>query len=232
MNTDKEPSSTSIRVVRIKRFWSFVYETVDGPQRVIPSRRYNRRMPEPPAIVATRDARDSRFLRVEEVDLAFSNGARRTFERLTASGRGAVFIVAMQDDDTVLLIREYGVGLDRYELGVPKGRIDAGETALEAANRELQEEVGFGARKLTSISTLSLLPAYMTHKARVILAQDLYPARLPGDEPEPLEVVPWKLSELHRLLARDDVTEGRSIAALFIAREYLAGKFRPKDQTC
>ncbi|HJP98361.1 MAG TPA: ADP compounds hydrolase NudE [Rhodanobacteraceae bacterium] len=189
-------------------------------------------MPEPPAILATRDARDSRFLRVEEVDLAFSNGARRTFERLTASGRGAVFIVAMRDDDTVLLIREYGVGLDRYELGVPKGRIDSGETPLEAANRELQEEAGFAARKLTFLATLSLLPAYMTHRAQVILAQDLYPARLAGDEPEPLEVVPWKLSELHRLLARDDVSEGRSVAALFIAREYLAGKFRPKDQTC
>ncbi|MGH8114518.1 MAG: ADP compounds hydrolase NudE [Rhodanobacteraceae bacterium] len=184
-------------------------------------------MPEPPEILATRNARDSRFLHVEEVDLAFSNGARRTFERLTASGMGAVFIVAMRDDDTVLLVREYGVGLDRYELGLPKGRIDRGETALEAANRELQEEVGFGARKLTPLATLSLLPAYMTHKARVVLAEDLYPSRLPGDEPESLEVVPWKLSELHLLLARDDVSEGRSIAALFIAREYLAGRFRP-----
>lgn len=194
--------------------------------------RYNHRMPTPPEILARRGTRDSRFLHVEEVDLAFSNGARRTFERLTASGMGAVFIVAMHDDDTVLLVREYGVGLDRYELGVPKGRIDAGETALEAANRELQEEAGFGARKLTPLTTLSLLPAYMTHKAQVILAQDLYPSRLPGDEPEPLEVVPWKLSELHLLLARDDVSEGRSIAALFIVREYLAGRFSPGGLAC
>jgi ADP-ribose diphosphatase len=76
-------------------------------------------MPTPPEILATRAARDSRFLRVEEVDLAFSNGARRTFERLTASGMGAVFIVPMQDRDTVLLVREYGAGVGRYELGVP-----------------------------------------------------------------------------------------------------------------
>ena len=39
--------------------------------------------------------------------------------------------------------------------------------------------------------------------------------------------MPWKLSELHTLLGRPDVTEGRSIAALFIAREYLAGRYRP-----
>ncbi|MGH8124572.1 MAG: ADP compounds hydrolase NudE [Rhodanobacteraceae bacterium] len=189
-------------------------------------------MPTPPEILARRKARDSRFLHIEEVDLAFSNGAHRTFERLTASGRGAVFIVPMRDQETVLLVREYAAGLDRYELGVPKGRIDGGETALEAANRELQEEAGYAARKLTPLATLSLLPAYMTHEAQVILAEDLYPQRRPGDEPEPLEVVPWKLRELHRLLARADVSEGRSIAALFIAREYLAGNFRPGEPAC
>ncbi|TAN08730.1 MAG: ADP compounds hydrolase NudE [Rhodanobacteraceae bacterium] len=185
-------------------------------------------MSAPPEILARRPAHDSRFLTVEEVDLAFSNGARRTFERLTASGQGAVFIVALRDTDTVLLVREYGAGLNRYELGLPKGRIDPGETALEAANRELQEEAGFAARKLTPLTALSLSPAYMTHKAEVILAEDLYPERRPGDEPEPLDVVPWKLSELHLLLAREDVSEGRSIAALFIAREYLAGRFQPR----
>lgn len=184
-------------------------------------------MPTPPDIVATRPARDSRFLRVEEVDLVFSNGAQRTFERMSAAGRGAVFIVPMRDPETVLLVREYAVGMGRYELGLPKGRIDAGETPLAAANRELQEEAGFAARKLTPLFRLSLSPAYMTHRADVILAEDLYPQRLPGDEPEPLEVLPWKLAELDVLLARDDVSEGRSIAALFIAREYLAGRFKP-----
>ena len=182
-------------------------------------------MPNPPEILAKRAARDSRFLRVEEVDLAFSNGERRTFERLTASGQGAVFIVPMRDHDTVLLVREYGVGLDRYELGLPKGRLDRDETVEQGANRELKEEIGFGAREIHILTTLSLSPAYMTSMTHVVLARDLYPERLPGDEPEPLEVVPWKLSDLHTLIARPDVTEGRSIAALYIAREFLAGNF-------
>ncbi len=184
-------------------------------------------MRKPPEILATRAVHVSRFLHVEQIDLAFSNGARRTFERLKATGTGAVFIVPMRDADTVLLVREYSAGVDRYELGVPKGHIDPGEDAAGAANRELKEEVGFGARRLTPLTVLSLSPAYMTHKAAVLLAEDLYPERLPGDEPEPLDVVPWKLSELHTLLAREDVSDGRSIAALFIAREYLAGRYRP-----
>jgi ADP-ribose diphosphatase len=180
-----------------------------------------------PKILATRDAPDSPLRRAEQVDLEFSNGERRTYERLKGSGFGAVIIVAMRDADTVLLVREYGVGVDRYELGLPKGRLDGDETTEQGANRELKEEVGYGARKLKILGTLSLSPSYMTHLAHVVLAEDLYPERLQGDEPEELEVVPWRMDKLHELIARDDVTEGRSIAALFMAREYLAGRYRP-----
>jgi ADP-ribose diphosphatase len=181
----------------------------------------------PPKIHATRTADASHFLHVEQVDLEFSNGERRTYERLKGSGLGAVIIVPMQDDDTVLLVREYGVGVDRYELGLPKGRLDRDETVEQGANRELKEEIGFGARHLKILNTLSLSPSYMTSMTHVVLAQDLFPERLEGDEPEELEVVPWKLSELHLLLGHEEVSEGRSIAALFIAREFLAGRFKP-----
>ena len=78
------------------------------------------------------------------------------------------------------------------------------------------------------LTTLSLSPAYMTSMTHVVLARDLFAERLPGDEPEELEVVEWKLSRLHDLIGRADVSEGRSIAALFIAREYLAGRYVPR----
>ncbi len=180
----------------------------------------------PPIVHATRDVDNSSFLRVEQLDLEFSNGERRTYERLKGSGLGAVIIVPMLDDDTVLLVREYGAGVGHYELGLPKGRLDQDETAEQGAERELKEEIGYGARRLKILHNLSLSPSYMTHMTHVVLAQDLYPERLLGDEPEELDVVPWKMAELHTLLGRDDVTEGRSIAALFMAREYLAGRFQ------
>ena len=184
-------------------------------------------MRKPPVVHATRSTETSRFLRTEEIDLEFSNGQRRTYERLKSSGLGAVIIVPMRDDDTVLLVREYGAGIERYELGLPKGRLDRDETAEQGAVRELKEEIGYGARDVHILMNLSLSPAYMTSMTHVVLARDLYEERLPGDEPEELEIVPWKLSELHTLLAQPDITEGRSIAALFIAREYLAGRYRP-----
>src|SRR3970282_421749 len=111
--------------------------------------------------------------------------------------------------------------MHRYELGLVKGRIDAGETPLEAANRELKEEAGYGARSLVALRELTLAPTYMSHAAHRVLARDRSPERLAGDEPEELEPVPWRLDALHELILRDDFSEGRSIAALFIVREWL-----------
>ena len=165
---------------------------------------------------------------VEELDLEFSNGERRRYHRLRSQGHGAVVVVPMQDEDTVLLVREYAAGMHRYEIGVPKGRLDQDETVEQGADRELKEEIGFGARDISILATLSVSPAYMTAMTHVVLARDLYAERLEGDEPEPLDVVPWKLSELHALLEHAEVTDGRSIAALFMAREYLAGRYRPQ----
>ena len=159
--------------------------------------------------------------RMERMDLEFGNGERRLYERLHSRGNGAVIVVPMLDAGTVLLVREYAAGLHRYELGLVKGRIDAGETPLQAANRELQEEAGYAADSMQVLRTISLAPGYMSHQTHLVLARDLHRQRLPGDEPEELEVVPWKLDALHTLALREDCSEGRSIAALFIAREWL-----------
>jgi ADP-ribose diphosphatase len=159
--------------------------------------------------------------RLERLDLEFGNGERRRFERLHGRGHGAVIVVPLVDEDTVLLVREYAAGLHRYELGLVKGRIDAGETPEQAADRELKEEAGYGARSLLLLRALTLAPTYMSHQTQLVVARELYPERLPGDEPEELEVVPWKLDALDQLILREDFSEGRSIAALFVVREWL-----------
>ncbi len=178
-------------------------------------------MPEKPRILKQELIARSRLFRVEQVDLAFSNGNRRRYERVLGGDSGSVLIVPMLDADTVLLVREYAVGTHSYELGLPKGRVEANEDLLEAANREIREEVGYAARRLTWIKDLSIAPGYVGHSTHIVLAQDLYPDKQEGDEPEPIEVLPWKLNRLQQLVMRDDVTEARSIAALYLIREDL-----------
>ncbi len=173
-----------------------------------------------PVIRSRKQVAKSRLFAIEQIDLTFSNGEQREYERMLGSGRGAVMILPMIDNKTLLLVREYCAGTHSYELGFPKGLIDLGESAEQAANRELKEEVGYGANKLTLIHQLKMAPAFFNASMSIFLAQGLYHEKLLGDEPEPLEQVTWPLKDYQQLLAQHDFNEARSIAALMLLRDY------------
>ena len=173
-----------------------------------------------PRVAGRRRAARTRIFDIEEVDLVFANGARRTYERILGSVEGAVLVVPLKDD-SVLLVREYATGMDRYELSFVKGNIDAGEELLSAANRELQEEIGFAAHHLDHLYSVTTAPGYLRHRTHVVVAEGLYARTREGDEPEPLELVPWRLDRLEQLLDNEEFTDARSVAALYLLERHL-----------
>jgi ADP-ribose diphosphatase len=181
-------------------------------------------MKKKPTIHHIKTVASSRLFNVEELSLEFSNGEQRIYERIASRGVGAVLIIPIlrdeNNEEVMLLIREYAAGTDRYELGFPKGKVEKGEEILDAANREIMEEVGYESGRLTLLKKLSLAPGYMGHVTSIILAEELTEHREPGDEPEEIEVIPWKLSEIHLLIDRDDFAEGRSVAALHLLNHH------------
>lgn len=187
-------------------------------------------MREKPQVLAREIVASSRLFRVEELQLRFSNGVERTYERLVGkgSGYGAVMVVALLDAEHAVLVEEYCGGTDDYQLSLPKGLVEPGEDVLVAANRELKEEAGFGAERLELIAELSLSPGYMSQKIQVVLARDLYEERLPGDEPEPLRVDKVNLHDLSVLIQHPQFSEGRALAALYLVRDLLTqrGEFQ------
>ncbi len=178
-------------------------------------------MPIKPEILQINQVAKSKLFLVEELKLRFSNGVERTYERLASRGHGAVMMIVLDSDDNLLLVREYAGGIDDYTLSLPKGAVDEGETIYQAADRELKEEIGFGARRIDFLKELTTAPNYMGHKLQAVIARDLYPCRLTGDEPEPLEVVKWPLRDIDALALNPEFTEGRAIAGLYMARHYI-----------
>lgn len=177
-----------------------------------------------PEITDRRDIAKSNLFTIEQIDLTFSNGEQRQYERMSGSGRGAVMIVPMLDENTLVLVREYCAGTHSYQLGFPKGLIDPGEKAAEAANRELKEEIGYGAKRLTLLRQMTTAPAFFNARMDVFIGHDLYEQSLAGDEPEPLQQVTWRLDEYPLLLEQEDFTEARSIAALLlVVNKYRGG---------
>ena len=181
-------------------------------------------MPKKPDILSSTIIAQSQLFDIEGIHLRFSNGQERHFERIKGRADGAVMIVPLLDKDTVLLVREYSAGVNEYVLGFPKGSIEADEDLRVTAERELKEEIGYGARDISFLARYSASPGYMRSMMHVLLAKDLYQESIPGDEPEPLEVVPWKLKNIDVLLANPEFHEARSVAALFLVeRRWYAG---------
>ncbi|KXU38924.1 ADP compounds hydrolase NudE [Ventosimonas gracilis] len=179
--------------------------------------------PTPPKILSSQIVAKSRLFTVERLELRFSNGVERSYERLVGSGQipGAVMVVALADREHALLVEEYCAGSADYQLSLPKGLIEPGEDFLAAGNRELQEEAGFAARNLEYLTDLGLSPAYMSQRIAVVLARDLYQQRLPGDEPEPMRLDKISLHNLYSLLSNPQFTDGRALAALYLTRDLL-----------
>ena len=158
----------------------------------------------------------SRFFTIEALHLTFSNGVERVYERLPAVGEPGVIVVAINDNDELLLIREYAAGFHEFQLTLPRGAADPGESLEAAAARELAEEAGFGAKDVRFVKRLSIAPGHMGFTINVVMAKDLYVHDLPGDEPEPPELVLWPLAKIDELLDHEEFYEARAIAALML----------------
>lgn len=175
----------------------------------------------PPRLLDSAIAAESRYFKIEELHLEFSNGERRIYERLVGSGQGAVMILPITEQNELLLISEYAAGTERYELGFVKGLVDIGEQPIDAANRELQEEIGFKADSLQLLTELSVAPGYFSSHMTVFIAQGLTPSILVGDEPEPLEVIKVPLSDIDSLYSLKEFSEARSVASLLLLEKWL-----------
>ena len=173
-----------------------------------------------PHILSLSTVAKSRLFEIQAVDLKFSNGIDRTYERFRPFNRDSVMVIAIDGED-LLLVREYAVGTEQYELGFVKGGMDTGENARTKRKSRITGRNWFGAKKWTFLRTMKINPQIMGHKMNVLLGEDLYPNQLEGDEPEPLEIVRYPLSQLDALLISDEFNEARNLTALYTLRDYL-----------
>ncbi|MBT5644050.1 MAG: ADP compounds hydrolase NudE [Gammaproteobacteria bacterium] len=157
----------------------------------------------------------TKLFKINKLDIEFDNQAIREYEVISGTGSGAVMIIPILGDN-FLFIREYAAAINNYSLTFPKGKIDDGESILVAANRELQEEIGYKANKIRQIFSLNLAPGYMDHKTYIVLAENLVPSKLNGDEPEDLEVIKYNKNNLSNLLLESNNIDSRALASLYI----------------
>ncbi len=136
----------------------------------------------------------------------------------------AALVVPLTDQQEVLLITEPSPAYGGTILCLPGGMVENDEQASMAANRELQEEIGLRAGRMDSLGELYPMIKYVQCRQRIYLGRGLKKSKLNGDEGAdwPITVEPFPLAQFDSLIASGRLRDSSVIAALFMARSYLA----------
>ena len=147
------------------------------------------------------------------VDTVEKTGGRKT-TRDVVEHSNCVAVVAIDERDNVLLVRQFRHPVGRFLLEIPAGGIDQGEEPLDSVRRELQEEIGYLPHRIDKLGGFYSIPGYGTEYLHCFLATDLVPSRLMAEDTEDIELVRISPDEIPGLITSGEICDAKSIAAL------------------
>ncbi|HEX7177567.1 MAG TPA: NUDIX hydrolase [Pyrinomonadaceae bacterium] len=133
---------------------------------------------------------------------------------------GGASVVAVFDDRTVALVRQYRHPARRYLLELPAGKLEAGERPEDCAARELIEEVGFSAGRLEPLSEFYPTPGFCAERLWVFLATALTEATQQLEDDELVEVVRLPLRRALSMIASREIEDAKTIIGLILAAQH------------
>ncbi len=163
-------------------------------------------------IIATKRIYSGRIVTLDVCDVELTDGQRQIREIIRHPG--AVAVVAIDDQQRVLLVRQYRSASAEVMTEIPAGLLDAGEEPLQAASRELQEETGYKPGKIESLGGLYTAPGYTAEYIHLFVATDLIESYLPADDDEFIELSRATLDEALAMIDRGEITDAKTIIGL------------------
>lgn len=157
---------------------------------------------------------------VLEEEFALPNGKNTRQSHI--SHKPTVAIIAVNNNNEFLLIKQYRNAVKQDLLEIPAGGMDReGESPLACAQRELAEETGFQAGNFVKLFEGYLLPGYCNEYMYFFLARDIYPMPLPPDCDEFIAVEPTKISRARKLLENGEIIDAKTALGIILADNYL-----------
>ncbi len=155
-------------------------------------------------------------LRVDTVQMP--GGRESTREIVEHSD--CVAIIAVDENDNILLVNQFRKAVERELLEIPAGGIDRDEDPEAAVRREMQEETGYLPKKLERLGGFYSAPGYCSEYLYLYLATDLVPSQLYAEDTEGIKVVRVPISEVSGLLGSGRLCDAKSIAGLLTFLEH------------
>ncbi len=128
---------------------------------------------------------------------------------------GAVAIIPILDNGKLLVVEQYRTAARRRMMEIPAGTLEAGEAPLACAKRELIEETGYAAGRLTRLFSCYLAPGYSTEKIHFFLASQLVPTKARPAEDEFITVQAMHLDKALKAIERGKIQDAKTISALY-----------------
>ncbi len=149
------------------------------------------------------------------------SGVRTTREMITHPG--SVVVLPVLPDERVLLIQQYRYAARQYLWELVAGRIDEGETPLQAAARELKEETGFSAKRFRIFLEFFPTPGFLEEKMFLLLAEGLTPGKATPEDDEKIVARPYTHKQLDGMLRKKKLRDAKTIAGVLYYLRYLSG---------
>ena len=157
---------------------------------------------------------DGALLNVHRDTVRLPSGANAIREYIVHPG--AVLVVPVLPDGRLVVERQFRYPLHRVVIEFPAGKLDAGESPLATAQRELTEETGYVAAQWTHLGLIHPTVSYSTEAIEFFIADDLTHVGQRLDDGEFLDVAEMTVAELLAALDRGDLTDAKTVAALFM----------------
>src|SRR5215470_8508182 len=177
--------------------------------------------------------RKARILKSEVVFEGKSFGVRRD-ELIEPTGvrtmrevvthPGSVVVLPVLPDGKIVLVRQYRHATGQYLWELVAGRMEKGESPKKGAARELIEETGFRAKKLTVFLDFFPTPGFLQERMYLLLAEDLTPGQARPEEDEKLAVGTYSKKQLEKMIRSGKMKDAKSIAGLLFYFTFLEKK--------
>lgn len=142
---------------------------------------------------------------------------------------GAVLVVPLMENGNLLLERQFRYPLQQVFIELPAGKIDAGEGHLITGQRELLEETGYSASQWQYLGCQHPCIGYSNEVIHIYLAQGLSAGEHHRDDDEALQLFEASLEECLEMVRQGEITDGKTIIALFWAEKVLKGLWSVKS---
>ena len=167
-------------------------------------------------ITSSREAYACKLFRVTE-DRAVDPKSGFEIQRSVVRHAGSAVMMAVDEKQRVLLVRQYRLPAEKYLWELPAGRLDPGEKPLQAARRELIEETGYRARTWRKLAAFFVSPGYVQERMTIFLATGLTAGEATPMEDERIETRWFTREEVAGMIAKGTIEDAKTIVGYFLA---------------